>query len=237
MLSNTNGQYNVAIGHQALRRNTSANDNTAVGNNSLAYTTTGLRNTAVGYFSSLNNTTGAYNSAFGDSALYTNTTGSNNIAIGHNADVGLSGLSNSIAIGYNAKVYVSNAMVIGNNNLATVTTGALLVAAGLNTSSDVRLKTNIAPLSSSLEKVMQLKPVSYAKKLNLASNDYSIQENGFVAQELRKVLPSLVKEGNDPDKILSVNYTSLIPILTQAIQEQQKQIDELKTMVNQLLHK
>jgi len=40
-----------------------------------------------------------------------------------------------------------------------------------------------------------------------------------------------VKEGNDLDKALTVNYTALIPILTKAIQEQQKEIDELKALL------
>jgi hypothetical protein len=58
------------------------------------------------------------------------------------------------------------------------------------------------------------------------------------------VLPILVIEGSDKDKTLSVNYISLIPVLTKAIQEQQeqlstqkKEIDELKKMVELLLKK
>jgi hypothetical protein len=67
---------------------------------------------------------------------------------------------------------------------------------------------------------------------------------GFIAQEIQKVLPMLVIEGSDKDKTLSVNYISLIPVLTKAIQEQQeqlstqkKEIDELKKMVELLLKK
>jgi septal ring factor EnvC (AmiA/AmiB activator) len=62
---------------------------------------------------------------------------------------------------------------------------------------------------------------------------------GFIAQEIQKVLPMLVTEGSDKDKTLSVNYISLIPLLTKAIQEQQtqieekgKQTDELKKQLN-----
>jgi hypothetical protein len=73
---------------------------------------------------------------------------------------------------------------------------------------------------------MQLKPVSYEKKSSLASNSYSTIENGFIAQDLQKIMPSLVTEGTDNDKLLSVNYTALIPVLTKAIQEQQKQIED-----------
>lgn len=71
-------------------------------------------------------------------------------------------------------------------------------------------------------------------------------------------MPTLVTEGKDKDKLLSVNYTALIPVLTKAIQEQQKasedqqkiikkqddqisihqkEIAELKKMVELLLNK
>jgi hypothetical protein len=45
-----------------------------------------------------------------------------------------------------------------------------------------------------------------------------------IAQELEKVLPELVTQGD----IKSVNYNGLIGLLIEAIKEQQKQIDELK---------
>jgi hypothetical protein len=108
----------------------------------------------------------------------------------------------------------------------------------------LRLKRNINPILGAVETVMQLNPVSYDKKISLTSSDYSIKENGFIAQELKKVLPISVNEGKGQDKLLSVNYISIIPVLTKAIQEQQKtiegqqkQIDELKILVEKLLNK
>jgi hypothetical protein len=69
----------------------------------------------------------------------------------------------------------------------------------------------------------------------------TVNENGFIAQELQKIMPELVSEGNDKDKLLSVNYTAIIPVLTKAIQEQQvliemqqKQINELKIALEKL---
>jgi len=118
------------------------------------------------------------------------------------------------------------------------------ISATLATPSDFRLKREIKPILGGIETLMQLNPVSYEKKSSLASSDYSINENGFIAQELKKVLPILVNEGKGPDKLLSVNYISIIPILTKAIQEQQKtiegqqkQIDELKILVEKLINK
>jgi len=99
--------------------------------------------------------------------------------------------------------------------------------------------------------LMRLNPVSYEKKQNLAATDYPIKENGFIAQELQKIIPTLVSAGPGPDQLLSVNYIALIPVLTKAIQEQQTQIDsqskllsdqskqiaELKLLLEQLLTK
>ena len=90
------------------------------------------------------------------------------------------------------------------------------------------------PLNNSLEQVLKLNPVSYEKKQNIIASDYTTKENGFIEQELIKIFPDLVKEGTDKDKLLSVNYTSLIPVLTKAIQEQQKQIERLELLVEKL---
>jgi hypothetical protein len=95
-----------------------------------------------------------------------------------------------------------------------------------------------------LDLINKLNPVSYKTKDSIASTDYKYEEIGFIAQEIQKVLPMLVVEGTDKDKTLSVNYISLIPLLTKGIQEQQaqissqqKEIDELKKMVEMLLKK
>jgi hypothetical protein len=49
------------------------------------------------------------------------------------------------------------------------------------------------------------------------------------------VFPNLVKEGKDG--VLSVNYSGLIPVMIESIKDQQRQIDELKKLVEQLLKK
>jgi len=65
-----------------------------------------------------------------------------------------------------------------------------------------------------------LSPVSYDKKVSLADSVYEKHEFGFIAQEVQKVLPQLVTEGKDKDKLLSMDYISIIPLLTKAMQEQ-----------------
>ena len=147
-------------------------------------------------------------------------------------------LENATAIGDSAIVSTSNTIQLGNTSVSNVKTSGTMTASSHISTSDKRLKRNIAPLQNSIAAIMQLKPVSYEKKSSLSSTNYSIKENGFIAQELQKVMPSLVIEGTDKDKLLSVNYTALIPVLTKAIQEQQKaiqaqqkQIEELKLLI------
>jgi hypothetical protein len=123
---------------------------------------------------------------------------------------------------------------------------------GWNTTSDKRLKNNIQPVQNGLSTVLKMNPVSYDKKATLSSTDYTIEEIGFIAQELQPLFSKgVVNEANDKEKLLSVNYTALIPVLTKAIQEQQKiieeekakndkqqkEIDELKAIVKELMGK
>lgn len=101
------GDYNVAIGAQALSNFTSASSNVAIGANAL-----------------ISNTTGGYNVAIGALAGYTgtpanaNTTGSTNVWIGYGSGPGTpSQLTNSIAIGNGALVSAINSVQLGSNTL------------------------------------------------------------------------------------------------------------------------
>ncbi len=108
------------------------------------------------------------------------------------------------------------------NNLYIRDDGAgYLGAAAWSYSSDSRLKENIGYIQSGLNIIEQLKPVKF---------DYIKGEKkqaGFVAQEVREVLPDIVSEG--PDGMLGMKTDSIIPYLVKAVQEQQKEIDGLKS--------
>jgi len=56
----------------------------------------------------------------------------------------------------------------------------------------------------------------------------SIEKIGLLAQDIQKVFPELVKESGDEDGTLSINYQGLIPILINAIKEQQTELKKLK---------
>ncbi len=93
--------------------------------------------------------------------------------------------------------------------------------------SDRRLKKDIQPLENALQKLMQLQGYQYYWK---DMQKDSAQQIGVVAQELEKVYPALVKMRSDGYK--GVNYDGLIPVLIEAIKEQQKIISTLQTQRN-----
>jgi hypothetical protein len=115
-------------------------------------------------------------------------------------------------------------------------TGNAWLQGTLTQNSDIRLKKNIVPLQSSLNKLTQLNGYTY----NWISKDKDPREQiGLVAQEVQKLYPQLVSEikGQNGETNLAVNYIGLIPVMIESIKEQQKQMDELKILVQKLLNK
>jgi hypothetical protein len=103
------------------------------------------------------------------------------------------------------------------------------------TSSDYRLKENIAPMTGALDKIAQLKPVTYTWK-----NTNGEQGEGFIAHELAEVCPLAVsgkKDDVNEDgsiKAQGIDTSFLVATLTAAIQEQQTIINDLKARVTAL---
>lgn len=92
-------------------------------------------------------------------------------------------------------------------------------------SSDARLKTNVETMQGNLDKILSLRPVSfnYLDIKNYGTGKYL----GFIAQEAEKIVPEAVSMSADSYKLRSMNYSAIIPVLTGAMQEQQKMIGEL----------
>jgi hypothetical protein len=89
--------------------------------------------------------------------------------------------------------------------------------------SDANLKTNITTSPYGLQQVLQMKPVQYNWKTNPSTN----LQIGFLAQDIKEIIPEVVVTPANGDP-MGMKYSELIPVLVKAIQEQQKQIDELK---------
>jgi hypothetical protein len=105
------------------------------------------------------------------------------------------------------------------------------------TSSDYRLKENVAPMTGALDTVAQLKPVTYNWKYDGKAGQ------GFIAHELQAIVPDCVVGEKDavdaegkPD-YQSIDTSFLVATLTAAIQEQQAMIETLKAKVEALENK
>jgi len=92
-------------------------------------------------------------------------------------------------------------------------------ANGMVLSSDKRYKANIQTLNNSLAILAQIRGTSYWWKDKNISEKLQI---GFIAQELEDILPNLVH--TDEHGYKAVNYIGLIPVMTEAIKDQQSTI-------------
>lgn len=124
---------------------------------------------------------------------------------------------------------------------------------GTINTSDANLKKEIKPLNYGITELMKLKPVTYKWKNNKIGDTTipeNLQENkiGFLAQDLLKVVPEVVKthdwrvtDEKKPNTFhyvknenLGVMYSDIVPITVKAIQEQQSQIEALKKEIEEL---
>jgi hypothetical protein len=111
-----------------------------------------------------------------------------------------------------------------------------IIANSIAGSSDLRFKTNVRSITSPLEKVKSLRGVyfNWDQKSFPDKNFSDKTELGFIAQEVEKVLPEVVTKDNSTEEYRSVKYDKVVALLVEAIKEQQKQIDSLKSEVKKL---
>lgn len=101
----------------------------------------------------------------------------------------------------------------------TTVSNDLIVNGDVTISSNARLNANIVSLGATLSKL-----------LNIDGNTYTVKKNGeqkigVLAQGIREDFPELVRQ--DKESILLANYQGLIPVLINALKEQQKEINRL----------
>ena len=127
------------------------------------------------------------------------------------------------------KSYVDTAYTAGNGLSLSGTeflmsgsyTGDFTATGDVTAYSDRALKRNIETLENSLDKVMQMRGVTFQKDEK--------QGVGVIAQEVELVIPEVVKQ--DQYGMRSVAYGNIVGVLIEAIKEQQKQIEELKSKI------
>ncbi len=111
------------------------------------------------------------------------------------------------------------------------TGGDVWAGGALVHSSDRRLKRNIKKLEFGLDEVLQLQPKQYFWKNN---SDQKQESLGLIAQDVQTIIKNIVHQADDEQKTLSVSYTELIPVLINAIKEQQAIIDKQSNTIKGL---
>ena len=128
-----------------------------------------------------------------------------------------------------SSIFTEARLAVEPNGLqfAIGTNGAIIASSHI-TSSDARLKQNIAAVPDALSTILNLRGVTYDWNPNVpnAIKEVKGRQYGFLAQEVETVLPDLVQPGLNGYK--AVNYQGIIPVLVEAVKAQQKQIDTLK---------
>jgi hypothetical protein len=255
--SNSSGNQNIFIGAYAGNENSDSDDNTYVGFDAGQHFK-GTGNTFIGSSTAAHgiNAIGSANTYVGHSTGYLATVAMNNVFIGSNAgysaddpwnntyvgaNAGHDALgSNNVFIGHGAgyaavgddKLYIDNyshngafPLIYGEFDKPLVQINGKLVFP-----SDERLKKNIEPLKSSLDKVMHLKGVSYEWKAEAILGKG--RDIGLIAQDVEAIIPELVY--TDSKGYKSLSYDKIVPVLVEAIKEQQKISDEQHTTIKEL---
>ena len=216
------GLYSTAMGYYTTA---SASRSTAMGSGTIA---SGNNSTATGYF-----TTASGNKT---TAMGANTTASDyaSLVIGQFNSSGSSVTNN--ATSFSTSNTANTAFVIGNgvdssnksDAFKVMFNGDTTVGGDITISSDARLKSNIVSLGSTLSKLLLIDGKSYEKD--------GKQRIGVLAQEIQEVFSELVRE--DGNEMLAVNYQGLVPVLINALKEQDKiiksQEERLTNIENQL---
>lgn len=109
-------------------------------------------------------------------------------------------------------------------------TGDVVFSGNVTAYSDIRLKRDVQDLSYGLKEIMKLRPISYKR----VGTDTDRLEVGFIAQEVRDVIPEIVHEQQDDQKTLTMSYAKMVAPLVRAIQEQQDMIEKLMKEIEKL---
>jgi hypothetical protein len=140
------------------------------------------------------------------------------------------------------------------STFATINSTGLSVTGGISAtaditafSSDKRLKTNVEKIESPIEKVMKISGYRFSwnelaqSLLPITRIDGNV---GFIAQEVEKVLPEIIRiapfddlgdgTSKSGEKYLTVQYEKIVPLLVEAIKELQKEVQDLKNKIGEI---
>ena len=232
------GDYSQALGYKAKAN---GDKSFAIGHLTIA---NGVTSTAMGYWTEAN---GDYSTSTGGgtkaNGVYSTAMGYGSYASDYSSLViGHWNLSGSTVTGSATAVNSANTLfVIGNGSQSwsksdafkvmangdTTVSNDLTVGGDIVVSSDARLKANIVSLGSTLAKLLLIDGKTYTMKKN------GKQKIGVLAQDIQKVFPELVT--TDDKEMLAVNYQGLVPVLINALKEQDDKISRLEKLVEKLI--
>lgn len=190
---------------------------------------------AAGYTSNIGDITGV---TAGDGLTGGGTSGTPTLAVA-------SDVARTTGSTFTGSLTVSNALISNsrsNNNLQlnrTTTNGKIQTfrynnaevgsvsvtgsATTYNTTSDMRQKENIVDAPSASSDIDALQVRSFDWKA-----DGTHQKYGMIAQELQTVAPTAVAEGDTPDEMMGVDFSTLVPMLIKEVQELRARVAELE---------
>ena len=113
---------------------------------------------------------------------------------------------------------VSGDFTAGTVNVTNLNASQTIIAQDFDSISDNKVKENVQTVENALEIINALRGVSFDWK-KTGNKSY-----GVIAQEISKILPELVKDG----EIKSVNYNGLVGVLIEAVKELSAEIESLK---------
>jgi hypothetical protein len=210
------GNNNIFIGHETGDANTSGDYNLFCGNLAGGGNTTGKSNVYLGYFAGAINSTGQNNIFLGYLAG-TSETASNKLYIESSAS------SSPLIYGEfdNDRVVINGNYTDNSNSRTLFINGDIGATSAFNNDSDRRLKTDIQTIPNALDKVLEMRGVTYQWKDGREAGD----RMGFIAQEVEPILPEVVDNTNDH---YTMQYAPITAVLIEAVKEQQAQIEQLK---------
>ena len=170
------------------------------------------------------NPTGTKLTVRGDAAITTNTNSSGTTGwygINCNGSVGAINISRN---GSNVLAFFHTSNASGLNGSAVGTVSITTVATLYNTTSDQRLKENIVDAAPASSLIDSLQVRQYDWKA-----DGSHQRYGFIAQELVTVAPEAVHQPANPDDMMAVDYSKLVPMLVKELQSLRARVAQLES--------
>jgi hypothetical protein len=102
--------------------------------------------------------------------------------------------------------------------------GQIFATGSITSNSDSRLKNVIGPISNGLSIVQQLNPITFTMKDDTTAR----VKHGFLAQEIKAILPDMVYETPNEDRMLHLSYGDLVAPLTSAIKELSSRLSNIE---------